>query len=203
MHVVLLGDSIFDNATYVPGEPPVIKQLQSLLPSGSKATLLAVDGSVTTEVAGQMDRLPKESTHLVVSSGGNDALQASMIIERADNPLMTIADVQREFRSKYGRLMQALKSTSKPVVVCTIYDSVPHLEEWQRAALSIFNDVIILEASKFGFAVLDLRVLCNEIIDYSALSPIEPSSKGGMKIAKRIAHVVQTCDFKSQKTILC
>ena len=28
-HVVLLGDSIFDNASYVPGKPPVIEQLRT------------------------------------------------------------------------------------------------------------------------------------------------------------------------------
>lgn len=31
-HIVLLGDSIFDNAADVPGEPPVIEQLRARLP---------------------------------------------------------------------------------------------------------------------------------------------------------------------------
>jgi hypothetical protein len=31
-HIVLLGDSIFDNAAYVPGELPVIEQLRARLP---------------------------------------------------------------------------------------------------------------------------------------------------------------------------
>src|SRR3712207_2336551 len=43
-HVVLLGDSIFDNAAYVRGGPDVIRQLQGVLPAGWKATLRAVDG---------------------------------------------------------------------------------------------------------------------------------------------------------------
>ena len=76
-HVILLGDSIFDNAPYVPGKPPVVEQLQSLLPGGWEATLLAVDGHVTNDVPGQLARLPEDSTHLVVSVGGNDALQNS------------------------------------------------------------------------------------------------------------------------------
>jgi hypothetical protein len=46
-HVVLLGDSIFDNATYVPGELPVIDQLRQNLPKGWQATLAAVDGDTT------------------------------------------------------------------------------------------------------------------------------------------------------------
>jgi hypothetical protein len=58
-HIVLLGDSIFDNASYVPGKPAVIEQLRHRLPGNCEATLLAVDGDVTSDVMGQTDRLPK------------------------------------------------------------------------------------------------------------------------------------------------
>ena len=202
MHIVLLGDSIFDNARYVPDEAPVVRQLQSLLPSDSKATLLAVDGSITTEVISQVDRLPRDATHLVISSGGNDALQASLSIEHSNRALEILAIVQQEFRNNYKRLAHRLKKAGKLTMVCTIYDAVPNLEPWQRTALSVFNDVIISEASRFGFPVVDLRPLCNEASDYSALSPIEPSSKGGMKIAKRISLVVERFNFKSTQTVL-
>ena len=43
-HVILLGDSIFDNATYAVGAPDVVRQVRQRLPQGSKATLAAVDG---------------------------------------------------------------------------------------------------------------------------------------------------------------
>ena len=45
-HIVLLGDSIFDNARYTLGEPDVISQGRQLLPASWRATLLAVDGRV-------------------------------------------------------------------------------------------------------------------------------------------------------------
>ena len=45
-HIVLLGDSIFDNAAYVNGGPEVIEQLRSILPQDWQATLLAIDGNV-------------------------------------------------------------------------------------------------------------------------------------------------------------
>lgn len=202
MHIVLLGDSIFDNARYVPSEQPVIEQLQSVLPQGSTSTLLAVDGSVTLDVVKQVERVRQHASHLIVSSGGNDALHASLLLEQSGRPLEVLADTQDEFRLNYRRLLQALKKTSKPTAVCTIYDSIPHLGREKKAALSIFNDVIIFEASRVGFPVIDLRPLCNEESDYSALSPIEPSSKGGMKIAKRIAAVVQKFDFRFPRTVL-
>jgi hypothetical protein len=47
-HVVLLGDSIFDIARCVPDRPPVIEQLRQALPRGWTATLLAIDGHITT-----------------------------------------------------------------------------------------------------------------------------------------------------------
>src|SRR5437763_7003051 len=81
-HVVLLGDSIFDNAAYVPGRPPVVEQLRRALPAGWRATLLAVDGHTTADVAGQLARLPADATHLVVSVGGNDALGASAVLAK-------------------------------------------------------------------------------------------------------------------------
>ena len=42
--------------------------------------------------------------------------------------------------------------------------------------------------------VLDLRIICREAQDYSSLSPIEPSSHGGAKIAKAIARALSTHD---------
>src|SRR5262249_20871634 len=52
-HVVLLGDSIFDNDRYVPGDPSVIKHLRRALPHGWRATLLAGDGGAPPSWAGR------------------------------------------------------------------------------------------------------------------------------------------------------
>lgn len=43
-HIVLLGDSIFDNAAYVPEGSQVERQLQACLP-GYAVSLLACDGA--------------------------------------------------------------------------------------------------------------------------------------------------------------
>ena len=88
-HIVLLGDSIFDNGAYVDGGPDVIKQLRSKLPQDWQASLLAVDGSVTTNVIDQIAGIPAAATHLIVSVGGNDGLS------RADIPLQEQQRQQR------------------------------------------------------------------------------------------------------------
>src|SRR5271168_3107346 len=74
-HVVLLGDSIFDNAAYVgPRGTPVIAWLRQELPAGWRATLGAIDGSTTHDIPEQLRDLPAKASHLVVSIGGNNAL---------------------------------------------------------------------------------------------------------------------------------
>ena len=64
--VVLLGDSIFDNAQYTGGGPDVASQVRNLLPPDGPS-LLAVDGSTTANIPDQVQRLPREATDLVLS----------------------------------------------------------------------------------------------------------------------------------------
>ena len=58
----------------------MIQHLRSRLPKGDRASLLAVDGAVTNSILRQLTRLPADASHLVVSVGGNDALQQSPIL---------------------------------------------------------------------------------------------------------------------------
>src|SRR5438270_7725297 len=88
-HVVLLGDSIFDNARYVPDRPPVVEQVRRGLPAGWKATLVAVDGHTVEDMAMQLPRVPADASHLVVSVGGNDALGAGGLVRE---PAATVGD---------------------------------------------------------------------------------------------------------------
>ena len=203
-HVVLLGDSIFDNAAYVGRQPAVIEHLRRALPSGWAASLLAVDGDSAIDVREQLRRLDKSATHLFVSAGGNDAYNASGVL---DQRVLTVADAigllaqaQARFHRDYQGLLGALLATEKPVTVCTIYDAIPGLGKSQRAALALFNDVIIRSAVEGLVPVIDLRVVCDQAEDYSDISPIEPSGHGGAKIARVIADVVAQHDFSLPRT---
>src|SRR2546428_1182754 len=67
-HVVLCGDSVFDNHAYVnPGEPDVVKQVRERLPRESTATLLAMDGDVVAGVEAQLMKLPKGATRMPIT----------------------------------------------------------------------------------------------------------------------------------------
>jgi lysophospholipase L1-like esterase len=205
-HVVLLGDSIFDNARYVPGRPPVIEQLRDRLPAGWQATLLARDGSVTGDVLEQLNRLPADASHLVVSVGGNDGLEQSSLLaepaESAAQVLERLADVCGEVRNKYRRMLEAVVATLRPVLLCTIYDAIPGLDRADATALALFNDVILREAFAAGVPVVDLRLVCDRADDYSPLSPIEPSWIGGGKIARAIADAVTKHDLSRRQSVI-
>jgi hypothetical protein len=198
-HVVLLGDSIFDNARYVPGRPSVIEQLRRALPRGWQASLLAVDGHTTKDVPVQLRSLPSDATHLVVSVGGNDALAESTVLGEAartvGEALAIFQRVQTRFREAYGAMLRAVGACAKPAAACTVYDAIPGLGPADQAALAGFNAVILREAFAAGLPIIDLRLVCDQPVDYSPISPIEPSVLGGAKITRVIVEVVTTHDF--------
>ena len=193
-HIVLLGDSIFDNGAYVPGEPEIVEQLRSVLPSGARVTLLAVDGAVTTRIPRQLTQLPVDATQLVVSVGGNDALGESHLLRQpcrsVGEGLALLRQAQDRFACKYEQMVAAVLDTKVPAAFCTIYDAnyPPPEGEIIKTALSLFNDVITRIAFSSRLAVIDLRLICNEPGDYA--NPIEPSAQGGDKIARAIADLV-------------
>jgi GDSL-like Lipase/Acylhydrolase family len=196
-HIVLLGDSIFDYVAYVRGGLPVVDQLRAALPR--QVTLLAVDGSVTGDLGQQLDQVPAEATQLVLSVGGYDAYNASGILRQGvvsvADALHLLAAVQAQFRVDYEGALHTIAALGKPMAVCTIYDSIPGLGQVERAALALFNDVILRSAFKSGLPVIDLRLASSEAEDFSEVSPIEPSVAGGAKIARVIARVATNHDF--------
>lgn len=191
MHLILLGDSIFDNAPYVDAGKSVSEQLGMRLSGGEQVSLLAVDGHLTSNVWQQLEHLPQTATHLALSVGGNDALS---IITELGEPCSSVMQglkhlhrLQERFATDYLALKRRLQALGLPLLVCTIYDAVPQLAPSLRTGLSLFNDVITRSALDDGNTILDLRALLTEVEDYSPVSPIEPSVQGGRKIASAIA----------------
>ena len=100
-------------------------------------------------------------------------------------------EIRETFRGNYSRALDAVLSITQSLTICTIYnpafgqlDESSHLQAPAEAALSIFNDVITQEALWRGLPLIDLRMLCTESADFA--NPIEPSFRGGQKIARAI-----------------
>ena len=206
-HLILLGDSILDNAAYVPGGPAVVDQVRSRLPQGWGATLLARDGSVIDDVHRQLEGLPSDASHLVLSAGGNDVLREIGVLQETvrsvGEGLRLLAGVRDRFEDDYRRLLRAVTARGLPAVVCTVYDPCSPDERFQReavTALGIFNDRIIRVARESKVPVVDLRAVCTEVADYA--NPIEPSSEGGARIAGSICDVVLGYDFSRRESVI-
>ena len=72
MHIVLVGDSVFDNASLAiatlaitRGVRDVISQVPDLLPEGWRASVLAVNRATSKEVPAHLQRIPPDASHLV------------------------------------------------------------------------------------------------------------------------------------------
>ncbi len=193
-HLVLLGDSIFDNAAYVRGGPDVIAHLRGLLPDGWQATLAAVDGAVIADVARQLVGVPASATHLVVSAGGNDALGHSGLLDRparsSAEVLAWFAEALDGFEARYRTMLSALSARRVPITLCTIYNGNlgPPAQRLATTALAVFNDAILRLGAEHRMDIIELRLVCTDPGDYA--NPIEPSVAGGAKIAGAIARAL-------------
>lgn len=193
-HVVLLGDSIFDNRAYTRGEPDVVTHLRALLPQDWAATLCAVDGARASGLERQLRCVPGNATRLVVAIGGNDALAnidlLSMRVSSSAETLSAFDGRLDAFEREYRRAIRAVVQLQRPLTVCTIYNGALSGDEARlaRIALMTFNDVILRTAFRERLDVIDLRMVCDQACDYA--NPIEPSGEGGRKIAFAIAHAL-------------
>lgn len=205
-HVVLLGDSIFDNAAYVAGGSSVLDQLRSRLPRDWRATLLACDGADVSGVLRQLNKLPEDASHLAISIGGNNALEHTQLIRSpVSDPrelLSELADAQSGFRKEYREMLRAIRNTRIPALACTVYDAIPDMSAVESMALSLFNDVIVRELAAAHLPILDLRSVCNEARDYSSVSPIEPSEVGGSKIARALQRILTGHDWSRGESVI-
>ncbi len=199
-HLVLLGDSIFDNGVYVePGQADVTAHfLRKLEPLGWTLDMRAVDGAVASSVEGQLAHSPVGTPcTFVLSVGGNDALGHLDMIQDTTPGLSTGAvlrafnGIREEFRERYTRALDLIMSRGQPLVVCTIYNPQfpePDLQMLAETGLSFFNDVITEEALRRRLPIIDLREVCSGPEAFA--NPIEPSEVGGDLITDAIIAIV-------------
>lgn len=217
--IILLGDSIFDNAPYVdPGES-VTEHLQNLFDQSmnlaltANVDLLAIDGSVMSDIPSQIQKVQSEvndaKPFVFLSCGGNDLLgyQSSGLfsipINTVAEGLQLLHEVRESFRKGYRKMLDSVQLVFSSLVVCTIYDRVPHLSGAEQTALSLFNEVILREATLRQLEVIDLRTICDQPEDYAPCSPIEPSTYGAQKIAQAIFNQYASYKSNEQETLLC
>ena len=193
-HLVLLGDSIFDNGSYTKGEPDVKSHMESMVPDNFKVSLLAKDGSFIMDVKAQLKSLPSDATRLLLSVGGNDILRhrdflTDTAFSGTDLPdYLSLALVK--FEQDYRTLILNIVALKIPLITCTVYNGnlEKSVREKAKAAIAVFNDCIYRVSGENKIPVLELRKICTKETDYA--NPIEPSGIGGRKIAEGILELL-------------
>lgn len=196
-HICLMGDSIFDNDGYIPGEPGVIEQMRRSIPKSWTAFKVAVDGDCIEDIPNQLEKVPAQITDIVVSIGGNDLMKFRHLLARvAEGEQLedVIASPLADFEIAYGWMLDSVAEHGTKVTVCTIYTAIPFAEPEMRdhapSAIGAFNAIILRLAEARGLSVIRLDQACTENDDFSDMSPIEPSSKGGQKIVDAILQTL-------------
>lgn len=199
MHIALLGDSTFDNGAYTEDGPDVVTHLERLLVGeNDRATLLALDGAMVSTVRPQLGEVEelladpeRAPTHLALSVGGNDLLMEIDILSRPATSvaegLALLRERSERFGQEYRRLVKDVLRLGLPTVTCSVYNgSFPDPDEARviETALRVFDHEILEVGLDHGLPVVDLRRVCSEPEDY--WNPIEPSERGGAKIAAAV-----------------
>lgn len=204
-HIVLLGDSIFDNKNgFMTSVKDTITNLREQMPTEWTSTILAVDDSVADDVASQLPNVPADATHLFVSVGRNDAYGEMHILDMpassGSDVLNALSNLVKAFEYRYSQMLDDVLAMNKPTVICTSYlprfDRMKFFDaKWiklSNVVLSAFNEVIIRHALMRGLPVIDLRYVCDEYDQLLA----------NAQIAERIIQVVNECDFSQKRTVV-
>ncbi|CAJ1401540.1 unnamed protein product, partial [Effrenium voratum] len=202
--LALLGDSTIDNGRWVAqGEPSVTDQVSALEP----CVMCARDGAMIAAIAGQLPTAPAEATHFVVSVGGNDATGATTTVlggqvNSAEEALCRLHTFAQAFEVEFAAAMQHVVRSigDRHLVICSCYNpcfapfDVQTVQQGPaNLAMALLADAVLRVATRLRVPVIDLRRVMTEVEDFA--NPIEPSSRGGLKIAQAIVEVVRHHDF--------
>ena len=172
-----MGDSVLNNANYVPSGKSVYDSLKSKL---SKVINLAKDGATISDLYRQLDKIPVDlnntNTYIYISAGGNDILNKRIELSSTE--------IQRLFDS-YMVFLNALREKLGRVKINILNLYLPSDPRYQTYKTSIdqWNHLIQSSSSKIGemYNVVNLNTLLTSPEDF--VYDIEPSESASDKIA--------------------
>lgn len=177
--VILLGDSVLNNANYVQSGDSVYDKLKQKL---SNVLNLAKDGATIVDLYSQLDNvsvdLNKQSTYIFVSAGGNDILNKNI---RNTNDIKHLFDT-------YFNFIKSLKAKMNNISINVLNLYVPSNPSYNdyRQSIEQWNKLISDNSDNIGltYNVLDIYSLMNSPDDF--VYDIEPSDTASAKIANLI-----------------
>jgi lysophospholipase L1-like esterase len=179
-NIVLMGDSILNNANYVPSGKSVFDILKT---KTNNVLNVAKDGATIIDLYEQLDKIPvelnKSETYLFISIGGNDILNKRVNLDSVE--------VTKLFNN-YMEFLKALriKLGNTKINIMNLY--LPSNPRYQSYKLSIdqWNKLIETNSNKTGemYNVIGLNNLLTSSQDF--VYDIEPSESASEKIANLI-----------------
>jgi len=181
--VVLLGDSILKNNSYVSDGKGVDNMLEE---RNVTVHSLAENSSKIVDVYSQITKIPldinNKSTVIFLSSGGNDIL--SFYVDQ--NGDATDTGFLNTMLAAYKKMVKSIKTRMNEcqIVILDIYYPTSNQFAQYRPVIEEWNTLIANYARENSLGLLQISqsVTANE--DFTL--GIEPSEKGGAKIAQKI-----------------
>ena len=179
-YVILMGDSVLNNANYVPEGKSVFDILKTKL---SNSLNVSKDGATINDLYGQLDKIPiklnNEETYIFISAGGNDILNKGAAL--------TNSDIRQLFNS-YMDFLKALrvKLGNAKINIMNLYLPANPRYQSYKESIDQWNQLINDNSSKIGemYNVVDLYSLLTTPEDF--IYDIEPSESASEKIANLI-----------------
>ena len=183
--IVLLGDSILKNNSYVSNGKGIDNILEE---RNQNVVSLAENNSKIVDVYRQIGKIPLDinnvSTSIFLSSGGNDIL--SFYVDQHGDT--TDTGFLNTMLAAYKKLVKSIQTRMNKcqIVIVDIYYPVSNPFAQYKPIIEEWNTLISNYAVENSFQLLQISQSVTSSDDFTL--GIEPSEKGGEKIAQLILH---------------
>ena len=187
--IVLLGDSILKNNSYVPDGKAVDNILEERSLKNDKNIelySLAENNSKIVDVYSQINKIPldinNKSTNIFLSSGGNDIL--SFYVDQHGDT--TDTGFLNTMLAAYKKLVKSIQTRMNlcQIVLLDVYYPTCNQFAQYKPILEEWNSLIANYARENSLGLLQISQIVTSNDDFTL--GIEPSEKGGEKIAQSI-----------------
>lgn len=195
--VLLVGDSVFDNALYVEDGQDSVSVLRRELSPIATVDSVAINGATTFEVLdqlfkGELSSKPKYDV-IFLSIGGNDLLRNQEVYLDPTKTLADRRDFVMDLRKRFSLIRQHLLLMSEHVFWTGVYKPYFSTEEFSEkyieAASRGIHDINTKLTIGYNYEyTLSLISIFNQPEDF--VFTIELSAQGSEKLAKELKRIV-------------
>ena len=184
--IVLLGDSILKNNSYVPDGKAVDNIIEERNNKNIELYSLAENNYKIVDVYSQINKIPldinNKSTNIFLSTGGNDIL--SFYIDQHGDT--TDTGFLNTMLAAYKKLVKSIQTRMDlcQIVLLDVYYPTSNQFAQYKPILEEWNSLIATYARENSLGLLQISQIVTSNDDFTL--GIEPSEKGGEKIAQSI-----------------